>query len=175
MNKPAYSLRPVTNEDLDFLYQVYSSTRLEEMALTGWSPEQVESFLQMQFQAQHQYYTQNYPEAQFSIILDNEQQAGRLYLHSGPSETRIIDIALLSPFRQRGLGSAILLDILKNEQVAGRKVTIHVERNNPALSLYERLGFSVVEDKGVYFFLEWRPNREYRHQQEPLLRRNVDE
>jgi len=29
---------------------------------------------------------------------------------------------------------------------------------NPALQLYERLGFSLVEDKGVYLFLE-RPPR----------------
>ena len=26
---------------------------------------------------------------------------------------------------------------------------------NPALRLYERLGFMLSEDKGVYLFLEW--------------------
>jgi hypothetical protein len=36
-------------------------------------------------------------------------------------------------------------------------VTIRVERFNPALRLYERLGFSVAEDKGVYLLLEWSP------------------
>ena len=35
-------------------------------------------------------------------------------------------------------------------------LTIHVERFNPALRLYERLGFTLAEDKGVYLFLEWR-------------------
>jgi hypothetical protein len=32
-------------------------------------------------------------------------------------------------------------------------VTIHVERMNPALRLYERLGFALAEDRGVYLFL----------------------
>jgi predicted GNAT family acetyltransferase len=36
----------------------------------------------------------------------------------------------------------------------GRRVTIHVERMNPALRLYERLGFVLAEDRGVYLFLE---------------------
>jgi hypothetical protein len=30
---------------------------------------------------------------------------------------------------------------------------------NPALRLYERLGFSLAEDKGVYLFLERPPSR----------------
>ena len=38
-------------------------------------------------------------------------------------------------------------------------MTIHVERFNPALRLYERLGFSVAEDKGVYLLLERRSVR----------------
>jgi hypothetical protein len=35
--------------------------------------------------------------------------------------------------------------------------TIHVERFNPALHLYERLGFRLAEDKGVYYFMKWLP------------------
>ena len=46
---------------------------------------------------------------------------------------------------------------LQAEAAASRKpLRIHVERFNPALRLYERLGFRQVEDKGVYLFLEWR-------------------
>jgi ribosomal protein S18 acetylase RimI-like enzyme len=36
-------------------------------------------------------------------------------------------------------------------------VRLHVERNNPALRLYQRLGFREVEDQGVYLALEWTP------------------
>jgi hypothetical protein len=32
---------------------------------------------------------------------------------------------------------------------------IHVERFNPALRLYQRLGFRQIEDRGIYYFLEW--------------------
>jgi hypothetical protein len=36
-------------------------------------------------------------------------------------------------------------------------VRIHVERYNPALRLYERLGFRRIADGGIYFLMEWTP------------------
>jgi ribosomal protein S18 acetylase RimI-like enzyme len=51
----------------------------------------------------------------------------------------------------------LLEDLLAEGDGAGKSVTIHVERMNPALRLYERLGFSLAEDKGVYLFLERAP------------------
>jgi ribosomal protein S18 acetylase RimI-like enzyme len=38
---------------------------------------------------------------------------------------------------------------------AGKAVTIHVEKNNPAMRLYRRLGFRTEEDKGVYDLMRW--------------------
>jgi ribosomal protein S18 acetylase RimI-like enzyme len=78
-------------------------------------------------------------------------------VHRGESEIRIVDIALLPDYRGNGIGTALLRDLFSEADAAGKTVTIHVERFNPALRLYERLGFSVAEDKGVYLFLERRP------------------
>ena len=45
---------------------------------------------------------------------------------------------------------------LQAEAAASRKpLRIHVERFNPALRLYERLGFKQIADRGVYWFMEW--------------------
>ncbi len=44
-----FHFRPITDEDMEFLYRLYASTRLAEMAVTGWSESQVEEFLRMQF------------------------------------------------------------------------------------------------------------------------------
>jgi hypothetical protein len=38
-------------------------------------------------------------------------------------------------------------------------LSIHVERFNPALRLYERLGFREVEDKGVYLLMQRVPDQ----------------
>lgn len=153
------TLRPIAADDMELLCRVYGSTREEELAQVEWAEGQKEAFVQMQFDAQHRYYQANYLGAQFQVILVDDQPAGRLYLHRRAAEIRIVDIALLPEYRNRGVGSALLRDILAEGERAGLPVTIHVECFNPALRLYERLGFRKVEDKGVYYFMEKPPSR----------------
>ncbi|MCK6624308.1 MAG: GNAT family N-acetyltransferase [Anaerolineae bacterium] len=154
----ALTFRPIGPDDESFLYEVYASTRAEEMALVDWTEDQKKAFLRMQFNAQHQYYQDVYAGANFQIILLNGQPIGRLYLARWSHEIRIIDIALLSQFRNSGIGTALLKDLLAEAAQAGQAVTIHVEKFNQALRLYERLGFVKTLDKGVYFFLKWTPS-----------------
>ena len=147
----------MTPDDLPFLYQVYASVRLEELAPVGWTPEQVDEFLTQQFTAQHQFYHEHYENATYHVILNQGQRVGRLYLARWPTEIRIMDIALLPEYRGQGIGSALLADILAEGARTGKRVSIHVEKFNPALRLYERLGFTRSVDRGVYWFMEWQP------------------
>jgi ribosomal protein S18 acetylase RimI-like enzyme len=123
-----------------------------------WDEPQKEAFLRSQFDAQDAWYRQHYAAASFEVILVEGEPAGRLYVHRGKSEIRIVDIALLPEHRGNGIGTSLLRDLLAEADAAGKRVTIHVERFNPALRLYERLGFSIAEDKGVYLFLERPPS-----------------
>jgi ribosomal protein S18 acetylase RimI-like enzyme len=147
-------LLPVAPGDEQFLYRVYASTRTEELASVAWDEVQKDAFLRAQFDAQDRWYREHYSRASFDVVLVDGEPAGRLYLNRGDSEIRIVDIALLPEHRGKGVGSALLRDLLAEADARGKRVTIHVERMNPALRLYERLGFSVAEDKGVYLFLE---------------------
>ena len=150
------TLRPVSADDLPFLCAVYASTREQELTAVAWDAAQKAAFLDMQFRAQHTYYLAHYPDAAFDVILINHQPAGRLYIDRATSEIRIVDIALLPEWCNRGIGSA-LINVLQGEAAAaGKPLRIHVERFNPALRLYERLGFRQIEDRGVYLFMEWR-------------------
>jgi GNAT superfamily N-acetyltransferase len=151
-------LRPITPEDKPFLFQVYANTRTEELAMTNWSAAQKEAFLIMQFEAQHRYYQEHYASAAFQIILLDNQAIGRLYLDYAADELLVIDIALLPKHRGHGRGSAILTAILDEGQRQGRPVRIHVERFNPALRLYTRLGFRQIADQGVYYLMERAPH-----------------
>jgi ribosomal protein S18 acetylase RimI-like enzyme len=83
--------------------------------------------------------------------------AGRLYVARWERELRLVDVALLPEHRGSGLGTALVSRVLAEAADAGKPVTIHVERMNPAQRLYRRLGFTLLEDKGMYLLLEWRP------------------
>jgi ribosomal protein S18 acetylase RimI-like enzyme len=62
---------------------------------------------------------------------------------------------LLPEYRGKGLGAALLRDLMDEAAAAGKAVSIHVEKFNPAMRLYRRLGFATAEDKGVYDLMRW--------------------
>ena len=154
----AIRFRPIGPEDEAFLYEVYASTRAGEMALVDWDDEQKESFLRMQFNAQHQEYRKRYADDEFLIILSGDQPIGRLYLGRWADEFRIIDITLLPARRNGGIGTSLMQDIMHEAAGEGKPVRIHVEKNNPAMRLYRRLGFGPIHDQGVYLLMEWKPD-----------------
>jgi ribosomal protein S18 acetylase RimI-like enzyme len=155
---PPITLRPVTSDDEPFLYRVYASTREEELAPLGWDETQKEAFLRTQFNAQHVFYQEQFTSADFNIILAEDKPIGRLYVDRRDDEIRIVEIALLPEHRNSGIGSALLKILLTEAAAASKPVRIHVERFNPALRLYERLGFIQVGDNGVYYLMEWSPD-----------------
>lgn len=152
-----YTLRPIAPEDRDLLLRVYASTREEELAMTDWDEARKAEFLAGQFAAQDTWYRERYPGATLDVIEAGGQPAGRLYVHRREREIRLMDIALLPEFRGAGLGTAILGDLFAEAAAAGKTLTIHVEMYNPALRLYERLGFRRIGEHGVYLLMEWTP------------------
>jgi GNAT superfamily N-acetyltransferase len=151
-------LRPIRPEDEPFLQRVYASSREEELKQVDWDEQQKDKFLRMQFEAQHSHYTEHFPAADFQLILKGDEPVGRLYVDRRSDEIRLIDIALLPEFQREGTGSGLLETLLGEARQTGLPLRIHVEKFNPALRLYEQLGFRQIEDKGVYFFMEWTPN-----------------
>jgi ribosomal protein S18 acetylase RimI-like enzyme len=134
-------LRALRAEDDEFLYRVYAGTRTGELAPLGWSEAQVEAFLRMQHLAQRTDYWRNYDTARFHVVTCDGVDAGRLYVERRGDELSIVDIALLAPYRGRGIGSLLLSGLLAEADQDGLAVRIHVEHANPAQHLYLRHGF----------------------------------
>src|SRR5438045_3518923 len=149
-------LRPIVATDTPFLLALYASTRAEEMAMVPWTEEQKRAFLEMQFEAQASHYAKHYVGAEFLIIEENNAPIGRLYVHRQPHDIRIVDISLMPEHRGKGIGSRLLREILDEGARTNTPVTIHVEDFNPAMRLYERLGFQRKGLHGVYHLMEWR-------------------
>ena len=150
-------LRPVADADRAFLVELYASTREEELAQVEWDTGAKRAFLEQQFSAQDAHYRANYSGATLDVIEVDGEPAGRLYVHRGPSDIRIMDIALAPEFRGRGIGTSLLRELIAEADESGRKLSIHVEMNNPARSLYDRVGFRPAGEHGVYVLMERPP------------------
>jgi ribosomal protein S18 acetylase RimI-like enzyme len=149
------TLRPVTDDDREFLLALYASTREQELAQVPWEEGAKDAFLRQQFNAQDHHYRTNYPGATLDVIEVDGERAGRLYVHRGPDEIRIMDIALAPRFRGRGIGTALLRELMDEAGGSGRSLSIHVELQNPARALYDRLGFVPAGEHGVYVLMRW--------------------
>ena len=156
------SLRPVTPSDDAFLLGLYASTRAEELAAWGWSAAQQEPFVRMQWLAQKRGYEVRYPSEGHCILELEGQPVGRLWVVRGEHELRLVDVTLLPAQRGRGLGTGVLRSLQEEAARAGKPLRLHVTRNNPALRLYSRLGFTPMAgaEQGMlepYLALEWWP------------------
>ena len=151
------SFRPITEADMPFLKHLYGTTRAEEMAMVDWTQDQKDEFVAFQFHAQHTHYQEHYGDAEFSMILLDGEPIGRVYIDRRKDEHRIVDITLLPDQRGKGIGGGVMQDLLNEAAAAGKMVRIHVDRNNNARNLYDRLGFQPIEENEIYLLMEWKP------------------
>lgn len=147
-------LREEQARDLPFAAELYALSRAAELAATPWTDAQKRIFCQQQFEAQHAHYVLHYPRAQFLIILCRGALAGRLYFEHTTAELRLMEITLAAHLRGRGLGTLLSRVLVALADESGVPTTLHVESFNPARRLYERLGFRVVETRGIYLFMQ---------------------
>ncbi len=143
--------RPIDTRDLGFLQILYASTRVQEMASTGWPPSQCEQFLRQQFEFQHCYYQEHFVDADFLVLLRAGRPIGRLYWRDcGDGTASLIDLSLLPAERGRRVGTALMAMLAAHADLRGLHTVLHVEPFNRAHELYRRFGFDVVADNGIY-------------------------
>jgi GNAT superfamily N-acetyltransferase len=150
-------LRPVTPEDDQFLLSVYDSTRTDELAQAQWAPGQREAFLRWQFDLQRSEYEARFPNAEYDLIEIDGRPAGRIWIGSDERQIRLLDIALLPEFQNRGAGTLLLLRLIEEAKQVGKPLRHMVfVLNNDGHRFYERLGFVMIEDLGAYKHMEWK-------------------
>lgn len=153
-------LRPVTDNDDQFLLSLYASTREAELAQAKWAEGQKEMFLRWQFDTQRKEYSSRFPDAAYHVILVNGSRAGRIWVGSDDEQIRLLDIALLPEFQNRGIGTLLLRRLMDQAAKAGKALRHMVFMlNSDAHRFYERLGFTVIDDLGAYKHMEWRTEK----------------
>lgn len=159
METPPFHLSLAGPEDDPLLEKIYASTREDELKLTPWTEPEKAAFCQMQHRAQDSHYRRHYPTAEFLLIIAtaSSQALGRVYVDRWEKEIRIMDLAILPEFRSQGIGSRILTNLITEATEAGKLLSIHVERQNPALRLYLRHGFQPAGENGFHLLLHRLP------------------
>jgi len=144
-------LREAMPADEPFLLEVYASTRSEELESADWDETQKRTFIKMQFLARER----SYPRVDNRIILLQGRAIGRLLVERTETAIWLRDIALLTEYRNAGIGSRLIKDLMHEAAVRGHPLLLHVLYTSRAVRLYERLGFSTTGSDAAYLEMTW--------------------
>lgn len=152
---PAVVCRAVDDADLAFTTALHHACRRPELAAAGLDDGIVQLLLDQQLHARDASYRTRHglDDRIIETVTDGTVvPVGRLTVDDGPQGLRVVDLAVLPAWRGQGVATAALASTIA--RYAGRAVSLRVRHGNPALRLYERLGFVVVDSDELDLHLE---------------------
>jgi ribosomal protein S18 acetylase RimI-like enzyme len=143
---PTYRLELMPPGDFGFLYSLCRST-MESYVVAAWGKwcdEVVRSQLLDGLKADA-----------FSSIFVDQLCVGAIAVEHHVTHIQIEDLYILPEFQNQGVGTAIILDIIKEASQGHKPVRLRVLSSSPARVLYERLGFVIVQTTPERYFMEY--------------------
>jgi ribosomal protein S18 acetylase RimI-like enzyme len=147
----AYDLRAAVAGDAEFLYATKSLALRDAVIATfgGWD----ETW-------QHEKFFANFVPSTCHVVLVGGREAGMLAVDRDADPVYVGGIYLMPEFQRRGLGTAIMRDIMREATRSRRDVHLQVLVGNPdAKRFYERLGFETTERTSSHFQMRWQVGR----------------
>ncbi len=133
--KATVEILPMEAGHLDEVY------RLEKMCFSDpWSKDSVRELL-------------FHPHGKAYIAAAGNQVAGYIFLFFDSVEATVGNIAVAPAFRGYGIGEKLMQTIIDDAKQKGLQwITLEVRsRNIPAITLYQKLGFSIVGSRKNYY------------------------
>jgi GNAT superfamily N-acetyltransferase len=152
------AVRPAMPQDEIFLYELYVAIRGPLFALAPITGAQREHLLRMQFRAQLSSYTQQFPNSCYHVVLLDSKPVGRLWVAPGNNAFLLVDIAIHPSVQSKGLGTVLVERLQQEARRAKLPIQSTVDRFNPgSVKFHQRLGFQVVREDQLQYYMEWRP------------------
>ena len=141
------ALRAASNQDFDYCRRVYfagMSTIIEKLRLHR--PSQEASF------------KEQWKATQVRIITLDRSDTGWLQSSIEDDALFIAQLFIDVPFQRRGIGTEVMHRLIGEANRANLAVRLNVVKINPAVQLYQRLGFRVVREDDRKFYMRRDPD-----------------
>jgi ribosomal protein S18 acetylase RimI-like enzyme len=150
------SQRPTTPEDETFVRQLILDTVTEELMAWSWPEPMRSHLLEIQYFSRRGGIRARFPEAE-DVLVDGEP-AGWHVLAELPDEIRWIEIMIRPERRRQGVATAVLAESMAEADRTRKPGRFSVNvTNEPAIRLYERLGFRRTGGDEAQHFMEYTP------------------
>ena len=157
MPEQSITLRPATEDDQEFLLELYKHSRGDDLRGLGWDEDRIGEFLEMQYEAHQNFVRSDHPGLDDQIVLSEGEPVGHVALEQRANDFRLVDISLVPARRNRGTGTFLIQELQAESAAAKRPLRLQAIRFNRAVVLFERLGFRRTSETGTHFQMEWLP------------------
>jgi GNAT superfamily N-acetyltransferase len=143
--------------DEEFLRSLFMDTKAAELGLDSLPPELREGLLGQQWVARAAGYAHDFPGAVQYVAVDRDGPIGQLLVDRREDvAVRIVDISVVAAARGRGIGAGLLAVASTAAAAQNLPLRLSVATGNPAIRLYQRSGFVVVNETDMTLELEWK-------------------
>ena len=151
-------VRPTLPQDEQFVYQLAYQTMFEQLYAWTWDLRIRHQLLDMQVRAKHGAYASEFPNADYAIIVLDDEPVGGMIIDRAGEFYVLVDISIVPKHRGAGIGTRLILALCMEAELIRKKVRLHVSVTNPRASdLYKRLGFHAIEDLQTGTLMERAP------------------
>ncbi len=154
---PSVCFRPVSVRDRDLLLRIYASTRERELALVPWDAGQKALFLQHQFAAQDRHYKAYFPDAEYSIVVHNGNDAGRIFVTRDEAQIHVLEFTILPEHRGAGVGTEVVRRLQAEARGKALPLTTYLDQFSDSQAWLEKRGFTRMADEGIHYKMQWTP------------------
>lgn len=102
---------------------------------------------------QDQNFDSKWKEQNFHKIIERGEVVGGVWVEDHGTHLHLREIQIHPAHQGKGLGTAVLRDVIARAQFEGKRLQLRVLHLNKALSLYERLGFQRVEKMEAHYLM----------------------
>jgi GNAT superfamily N-acetyltransferase len=147
MIHPATSLRAATIDDLAFAGQVY----LETMR---YITDRLPGFDEARHMAN---FAERFLPHEVRIIVEGDRDIGWLQVSETDAEIFLKQMFLQPASQRKGIGSRLLADLIERGRQTKKPVRLGVVKINPAVRLYQRIGFTITSEDNFKYYMEKYP------------------
>ncbi|MEQ9883676.1 GNAT family N-acetyltransferase [Pectobacterium brasiliense] len=145
------TLRPATPEDEQFLFELRRATMDEHLHKAGVIADDSAHWQRIKY-----HYNDAY------IVLMGSERIGLFKRYKGANEWTIIQIQILPAYQGQGIAAWLLNTFLQQADEANVPVTLSVLNGNRAITLYQRVGFKIVDNDDITLKMKRRPVKRQR-------------
>ena len=140
-------LREARPADVDFARALYFETMRGMIEpLLGWDQRRQEASFAGWFDLR-----------QASIIMADGRDVGWMQTRAGEGEVFLGSLYVIPEMQRRGIGTHVLRGLIAQSKRSSTPLTLAVMKDNPAIQLYERLGFRLTREDQYKFYMRVDP------------------